>query len=231
MMSDDLDPVPPLPDGFSGPVRLFPLPNLVLFPQMVQPLHVFEPRYRTLFEEALATDRLMAMALLRPGWEPDYEGRPPIHAVACLGRVVTYRRLPDGRYNCLVAGMRRVAVVRELPPAKVYREAEIELVADRHPAGDGNRGQVRNRLMAVLKGLVKDVPQAAEQVERLLASSLALGTLVDLVASTSSLDCAVKQQLLEELRVDRRAKLLLKHLDPQQRRRKPSAFPPDFSAN
>jgi Lon protease-like protein len=73
--------------AFGGTVRLFPLPNLVLYPQVVQGLHIFEPRYRQLTADAVAADGLMALALLRPGWEMDYEGRPAIHRVACLGKV------------------------------------------------------------------------------------------------------------------------------------------------
>jgi Lon protease-like protein len=69
------------PENFSGKARLFPLPNLVLFPHVLQPLHVFEPRYRQLLEEALADDRLIAMAVLAPGWESDYEGRPALRPV------------------------------------------------------------------------------------------------------------------------------------------------------
>ena len=69
-----------------GVARLFPLPNLVLFPHVLQPLHIFEPRYCDLLEAALADDRLIAMAVLAPGWEKDYEGRPPVHPIACLGR-------------------------------------------------------------------------------------------------------------------------------------------------
>ena len=64
------------PDEFAGTARLFPLPNLVLFPHVVQPLHIFEPRYRQLMADALADDRLIAMALLRPGWEEDYHRKP-----------------------------------------------------------------------------------------------------------------------------------------------------------
>src|SRR5256885_9707642 len=95
---------------FTGAARLFPLPNLVLFPQVVQPLHVFEQRYRQMTADALAGDRLIAMALLRPGWEADYDGRPAIHPVACLGRVVADQRLDDGRYNLLLRGLARVRV-------------------------------------------------------------------------------------------------------------------------
>src|SRR5262245_33693921 len=90
---------------FSGVARLFPLPNLVLFPGIMQPLHVFEPRYREMLEDSLACDRLIAMSLLQPGWQKDYEGRPPVASVACLGRVVSHQREIDGRYNLLLAGL------------------------------------------------------------------------------------------------------------------------------
>src|SRR5690348_13006239 len=100
-------------EAFAGGVRLFPLPNLVLFPHVMQPLHIFEPRYRSLLEDALSADRLIAMAVLEPGWESDYEGRPPLSSMACLGRVATYRRLPDGTYNLLLLGLQRIKLVRE----------------------------------------------------------------------------------------------------------------------
>src|SRR5206468_10763458 len=90
---------------FAGRARLFPLPNMVLFPHVVQPLHVFEPRYRQMTADALAGDRLIALTLLQPGWEEEYEARPAVHPVACLGRVVADQLLPDGRYNLLVRGI------------------------------------------------------------------------------------------------------------------------------
>ena len=52
------------PDQFSGLARMFPLPNLVMFPHVMQALHIFEPRYRALFEEAIEDDRLIALGVL-----------------------------------------------------------------------------------------------------------------------------------------------------------------------
>src|SRR4051812_14777924 len=118
-MSDDTSPLA----DFGGTVRLFPLPNLVLFPQVGQPLHIFEPRYRRLTADALAGDRLIAMALLRPGWESDYEGRPAIHPVACVGKVVADQRLDDGRYNLLLRGLARARVLAEGQTDRPYRSA------------------------------------------------------------------------------------------------------------
>src|SRR5262249_58348054 len=88
--------------NFHGKARLFPLPNLVLFPHVMQPLHIFEPRYRQMTADTLASDRLIALALLRPGWEADYEGKPDLYPVACLGKVVADQKLEDGRYNILL---------------------------------------------------------------------------------------------------------------------------------
>ena len=118
------------PSQFSGRVRLFPLPNLVMFPHVMQPLHIIEPRYRSLMQDALRRDKLIAMATLAPGWEPDYEGRPPVYPTACLGRVAAYHRLPNGTYNLLLSGLRRVRLVRELPPSRKFREADVELRED-----------------------------------------------------------------------------------------------------
>jgi len=133
---------------FRGVARLFPLPNLVLFPQAVAPLHVFEPRYRALVEDALAGDRLIAMALLLPGWENDYEGRPPVASVICLGRILSQAKLPDGRFNLLLAGVQRAVIRRELPPTQLFREAEVDLLEDEYPsAGLENRVRLREELL------------------------------------------------------------------------------------
>src|SRR3954464_1244862 len=116
--------------NFSGTARLFPLPNLVLFPHVVQPLHVFEPRYRQMTADALAGDRLVAPVLLRPGWEAEYDARPAVHPVACLGRIVADQRLADGRYNLLVRGLARLRLVGEVPDTKPSRPARGELLTD-----------------------------------------------------------------------------------------------------
>ena len=119
-----------MPGNFSGIVRLFPLSDLVMFPHVVQPLRVFEPRYVELFEDAMNGDRLISMALLRSGWEQDYEGEPPVHSVTCLGRVISHNENDDGTYNLLLAGLKRVRVTRELDTDRAFRTAEVELIED-----------------------------------------------------------------------------------------------------
>src|SRR6266446_3205239 len=108
---------------FAGTARLFPLPNMVLFPHVVQPLHIFEPRYRQLMADALAGDRLITMALLKPGWEEEYHKQPPIHAGVCIGKIAQEERLSDGRYNLLVHGVARAHILEPVPSSKLYRVA------------------------------------------------------------------------------------------------------------
>ena len=80
---------------------------------MFLPLHIFEPRYREMVADALASDRLIGMALLRPGWEPDYEGRPPVYPIGCSGVITHVEQLPDGRYNIVLRGLERFRIVEE----------------------------------------------------------------------------------------------------------------------
>src|SRR6476619_1113100 len=95
-------------------VRLFPLPNLVFFPHVMQPLHIFEPRYRQMTTDALAGDRFIAMVLPLPGWEKDYAGAPALHPIGCIGKITADQVLDDGRFNLLLRGLARVKIVSEV---------------------------------------------------------------------------------------------------------------------
>src|SRR5437762_2995796 len=130
-MNDDFTPL----SGFAGLARMFPLPNLVFFPQVMQPLHIFEPRYRQMIADALAGDRLIALVLPRPGWEADYAGNPAIHSVACLGKIVADQKMDDGRFNILLRGLGRIQIEHEIPHGKLYRKAKVELLVE-VPVGD-----------------------------------------------------------------------------------------------
>ncbi|MGD9644775.1 MAG: LON peptidase substrate-binding domain-containing protein [Pirellulales bacterium] len=223
--------------AFAGQTRLFPLPNLVLFPHVLQPLHIFEPRYRLMLEDALAADRLIAMALLAPGWEAQYDQRPALHPVACLGRVATYHRLADGRYNLLLQGLKRVTLVKELPPTKPFREAEVQVREDVYPLeATSQRPRLQRDLMQAFKHALPRLPEGIDQLEHLLRADVSLGMLTDLAAYTLELPLDVKQRLLAEANVDCRARLLLDELRamvaaPADRAADRGKFPPDFSCN
>ncbi|HXV77287.1 MAG TPA: LON peptidase substrate-binding domain-containing protein [Candidatus Polarisedimenticolaceae bacterium] len=103
-----------------GVVPVFPLPNVVLFPGTIVPLHVFEPRYRQMIVDSAAADRVIGIALLEPGYDADYQGHPPFHPIGTVGRIDQLDRLPDGRFNMNVVGLHRVAY-DEIPSSKPYR--------------------------------------------------------------------------------------------------------------
>lgn len=168
------------------PVPVFPLPDVVLFPHARVPLHVFEPRYRALVRDALAGERLLAMALLKPGWERDYHGSPEFHPLACLARVENVRWRDDDCYDLQVLGLARVrlgARVREHPyravrvlplPEEPYTESDPLVQSERRGLIDCCRrmGQpVRDDLPfgAIVNGLCMVVPLAPEDRLELLA--------------------------------------------------------------
>src|SRR3954469_6031421 len=104
---------------------LFPLPNVVLFPNVFLPLHIFEPRYREMVAVAVATDRLIGMALLRPGGDRDYEGNPPVYPIGCSGVMTHVEALADGRYNIVLRGLERFRILEE-DRSRRYRRAVVE---------------------------------------------------------------------------------------------------------
>ena len=114
---------------FDGEVRLFPLPNLVLFPDAVAPLKVFEDRYVKLVEDAVEDDHLIALALLQEGYEEDYLGSPEIHPTVCVGRIMKHNRLPSGKFDVILYGLFRARILEELG-SYPYRRAKVELVSD-----------------------------------------------------------------------------------------------------
>lgn len=222
-------------EDFRGVARLFPLPNLVLFPSVVQPLHIFEPRYRAMMADALDGDRLLAIVLLQPGWEEDYENRPPVHRVACLGRISSEERLPDGRFNLLLHGLRRIRIEEELPAGRPYREARVQLLED-IPCADLNREkQLRAEMNGILPALLAAHGGAASQARKLLEGDVPLGTLVDIFTFALPMEAELKQHLLEELDVLRRTETFLALLHqlevPDDEDSTEREFPPEFSEN
>src|SRR5688572_12253917 len=145
---------------------IFPLPNVVLFPNVFLPLHIFEARYREMVADALASDRLIGMTLLRPGWERDYEGRPPVYAIGCSGVITHVERLPDGRYNLVLRGLERFRIVEE-DSAKAYRRAAIEplierpLETDDRQAVKNTRARLETLLAATLRRAQRESSEAA----------------------------------------------------------------------
>lgn len=130
-------------------IPLFPLPNVVLFPAALLPLHIFEPRYRAMVTDALDNERLIGMVMLRPGWEPNYDAAPAVYLIGCAGFITHADRLPDGRYNILLRGLEKFRILGEQPArdgAERYRVARIESIAEAPRAAGGPATDARKRL-------------------------------------------------------------------------------------
>jgi Lon protease-like protein len=171
---------------------IFPLPNVVLFPNVFLPLHIFEPRYRQMVADALAGDRLIGMVLLRPGFEADYEGRPDVYAVGCAGLITFSEQYPDGRYNIVLRGLEKFRILGE-DHGRSYRIAHIEPLLE-HPS-EADRAIVRaerRRLEALL------VPQPQGRgVDPAIPPSMPDEDLVNALAQYLDLEPVEKQALLE----------------------------------
>ena len=193
-------------------VPIFPLPDLALFPNTLLPLHIFEPRYRAMVTDSLARDRRLAIVGLKPGYEGDYAGRPAVHEVAGLGRIVKCERMATGRFNILLKGEMRVRIERELPSDTLYRLAQsVEL-----PDAGAERDAVPSLLAEVKRAcrrILEAVRRATPEMEETLAAAAAPGILCDQVASAVIPSPAVRQALLEELDVERRLRRLLAELE------------------
>jgi Lon protease-like protein len=189
-------------------IPIFPLPNVVLFPTVCLPLHIFEPRYRDMVADALEGDRIIGMALLRPGWEGDYEGRPAIYPVGCAGLISHAERLPDGRYNIILRGLEKFRVIRERDQ-RAYRVADIDPMME--ALSERDRELVRSerqRLEALL------VPQPAGRgVDPKVPPSMADEDLVNALAQYLELETVEKQALLERDGLVARCRSLIELLE------------------
>lgn len=215
---------------FRGEVRLFPLPNLVLFPHVIQGLHVFEPRYRQLLTDSLAGDQLIGLVLLQPGWEDEYDATPAIEPVACLGRIGWHEKLPDGRINLRLRGIARIGLTEELPTDRQYRIARAELIPDVAPADIQRLKVLRHGLAeAVLPRFAGD-GAAHQQLHDLFTGDEPLGHVCDILAYALPLPLEMKQALLAEPHVDLRAEIMIQALQVSAARAD-RTFPPAFSNN
>ena len=173
-------------------IPIFPLPNVVLFPQVFLPLHIFEPRYRQMVAEALEGDRLIGMALLQPGWEGHYEERPPVYPIGCAGVITHHDRLPDGRYHIVLRGIEKFRILEESDD-RLYRMARVESLHE--TADEVERPLIRaarSRLEALL------VPQPRGRgADSTLPPAMSDEDLVNTLAQYMELEPLEKQALLE----------------------------------
>ena len=171
---------------------LFPLPNVVLFPNVFLPLHIFEPRYRDMVRDALAVDRLIGMVLMRPGWEGAYEGRPAIYEVGCAGLVTFSEQYPDGRYNIVLRGLEKFRVLDE-DHDRSYRVARVEALMEE--PGDAEKATVRAERARLETLLVGD--PGGRGIDPMVPPSMADEDLINALAQYLDLEPVERQALLE----------------------------------
>ncbi len=218
----------PLRD-FSGVVRLFPLPNLVLFPHVVQGLHIFEPRYRQMTADAIAGDGLIALALLQADADEPSD-RPAIEPVVCVGQIVWHEKLADGKYNLRLRGTSRARIIEELDSDSPYRTARVDLLRDTAPADLSLLSRLRRDLATVVLPQFGDDSSARQQLTELFDGDMPLGQVCDVLSYALPLPLELKQSLLAEPHADRRATALADALRISAARAE-RPFPPPFSAN
>ena len=189
-------------------IPVFPLPNVVLFPEVMLPLHIFEPRYRQMVHDTnQKTPPLIGMALLRGNWQEQYEGRPEIFPVCGVGEMARVVPLADGRFNILLKGIRECQIREELSSGKLYREAVVEW---RPPAKEPLLPQLRKDLNHLLDTYL----QKNETVQKFLTDpTVEDAFFVNFFAFHLDLLPIEKQSLLEATTISERASLLRDTLD------------------
>jgi Lon protease-like protein len=186
-------------------IPLFPLPETSLFPGVSRPFLIFEPRYREMIADALEGSKIIGMVRLRPGFEKDYDGRPPIYGIGCAGTIEEYKQLEDGRYVILLHGLTTFRVVSEDAPSgarKPYRLARIEAIPELLKDEDRvTLSTLRNRIE---KLLVTVLPLGVDPPDPTLDDD----EFVNIVAQSLGMPEEARQDLLERNLVIERARAL-----------------------
>lgn len=205
MLSEDFE------RSFSGQVPIFPLPNVVFFPGTKLPLHIFEPRYRQMLQDVHRGEGLISVVLLDRSRkiEPEEVRRPPVHAVAGLGRLTRIEPLPNGFFNIDLFGLVRVRILEEVETGKPYRVARVETIRDRSETLADSQGQemLETAFDAFNRVIRKYSQFPGEFLTRF--RGLPVGMLLDILAHHVPCDFQKKQSFLEELNpADRCAKIV-----------------------
>lgn len=211
-------------------VPMFPLPEVVLLPRAILPLHIFEERYKAMTADALSGDRRIALAKLRRGWEKAGTANPPVEDVLCIGCIIEHVRLPDGRFNLLLQGETRAHYTGVERPG-LYRVVQVEEL-DEKPVMDIDVIHLREQMLELFEtGHLRHLP-AAGQFVKLLRSFVPTSGVADLIGF-HLLDATEKQLLLEEPDVRRRIERLLEQLRLLARSVRPKGppLPPGVSLN
>src|SRR5207237_10887791 len=179
------------------PRPLHPRADVCVCPHALLPLYVFEPRYRDLVRDALNEERLIAIANLEPGFEKDYQGRPPVRPIIDIGLIIGHEPLEDGRANILLRGVARARIEAELPPVEHYRRVRARTVADEFEPGFKPEA-ARETLALLANKLAAGLPSGGETLRELVRATVQPSALVDVLAAALMSDPDERVTLLEE---------------------------------
>jgi Lon protease-like protein len=189
-------------------VPVMTLPNTAFFPQALMPLHIFEPRYREMLRDVLASDRLFAVAGLNMSESADDSKFEPPHRVATVGIVRACQERDNGTSNLLLQGLCRVEIV-SIARDEPYRKIRVRALESRAGATPDENQSLRRQLARLLS--LKTKLAAAEAASTELASFLKTvddpEAFVDIAAFSMCEDVKLKQKLLETLSVHRRLEI------------------------
>ena len=189
-------------------IPIFPLPNVVLFPNVFLPLHIFETRYRAMVGDALGGDRIIGMVLLQPGYEQDYDGRPPVFSIGCAGVITHAEPQGDSRFNIVLRGLERFRITGE-DPAKAYRLAQVEPLPEDVP--DAHRTELRRHRHRLEALLAVAIERAGSEPR--FPPAVADEDLVNALAQYIELEPLERQALLEREGVLARCRGLIELLE------------------
>jgi Lon protease-like protein len=188
-------------------IPVFPLPNVVLFPKLQLPLHIFEPRYREMVRDAMAGEGLIGMALLRGDWEKDYYGNPDIYDVGCVGKIVGVTPLPDGRYNILLHGLTEYEIREQIVDTASYRKARVALRDEVAGADASSLAPLQKDILELAREII---PQEGSPLLKILGDlSLDGATWLNLCCFSFDISPVEKQGLLEAKSLEQRAAHLI----------------------
>ena len=200
-------------DNFSGIVPLFPLSTVVFFPNTLLPLHIFEKRYREMLTDSLDSEKIIAMALLRPGWEENYQGNPDIFEIAGMGRIVSSETFSDGRSNIVLYGLKRIRILN-IVEEKPYRKAHVEILEN---SDIPHEDSYRNSIKQLISGWNNLLGNKEKKHKIDINTLLPIENLTDVLASVLIPNVFEKQMFLEETNVKDRAKRLIAFLETRLR--------------
>ncbi len=185
--------------SFTGVIPLFPLSTVVFFPNTLLPLHIFEPRYKQMVNDVINTEKIIGMALLKPGWGDNYYETPEIFDTVGMG---------DGRINIVLYGLKRVRIV-EVVENLPYRLARVDIVDDLHGSSEQTLRLRIGELITRWNLLIENT-EKSHRIE--INTNLPLDRLTDALGTLIFTNVFDKQTLLEEPSVEKRAQILIRDL-------------------